>query len=390
MDEAGYNLKDDTSFNNGANIKKQTLIGRLRNTIGLTSEEESRLNIVCIAADPKGKGLSYWFDKMEEYQKYSRIAHLRGTIDRMIEQSDEAQLKDSTLVASVKDMVVGLYREIEGISKPVEHALINVKDSIEDLRIDSNSLKTEIMATRKDAVAQLDNLKDRIISRINGASVETIGTVIEQELGLADGKINFYIFDRNVNMILAECSETNNSTIQAAEVKFEKSFDEQDGMLKDAIGKGANALGKIKINGGQVKAIRDIVAKNYKFKPWGAVKWADKGNKILGRAGAVLAFALEAWSWWSSYKDNKRLNELKKELKDSVNNALKDLYDLFANEQKYYESFAPSYLQLLKALDERNKEIETMRTQLASYKDYRERLKRWYGNDIEDADYEEA
>ena len=120
------------------------------------------------------------------------------------------------------------------------------------------------------------------------------------------------------------------------------------------------------------------------------MKWADKGNKILGRAGAVLAFALEAWSWWSSYKDNKRLNELKKELKDSVNNALKDLYDLFANEQKYYESFAPSYLQLLKALDERNKEIETMRTQLASYKDYRERLKRWYGNDIEDADYEEA
>ena len=389
MDEAGYNLKDDTSFNNGANIKKQTLIGRLRNTIGLTSEEESRLNIVCIAADPKGKGLSYWFDKMEEYQKYSRIAHLRGTIDNMIEQSDEAQLKDSTLVASVKDMVVGLYREIEGISKPVEHALINVKDSIEDLRIDSNSLKTEIMATRKDAVAQLDNLKDRIISRINGASVETIGTVIEQELGLADGKINFYIFDRNVNTILAECSETNNSTIQAAEVKFEKSFDEQDGMLKDAIGKGANALGKIKINGGQVKAIRDIVAKNYKFKPWGAVKWADKGNKILGRAGAVLAVVLEAWSWWSSYKDNKRLNELKKELKDSVNNALKDLYDLFANEQKYYESFAPSYLQLLKALDERNKEIETMQTQLASYNDYRERLKRWYGNDIEDVDFEE-
>lgn len=390
MDEAGYNLKDDTSFNNGANIKKQNLIGRLRNTIGLTSEEEARLNIVCIAADPKHKGLSYWFAKIEDYKRFSRIDNLRGTIDRMIEQSDESQLKDNTLVASVKDMVEALYCEIEGIYKPVENALINVQDSIQDLRIDCNSLKTEIMATRKDAVAQLDNLKNRIIARINGASLETIGTLIEEELGVADGKINFYIFNHNVNMILEECSETNNSNIRATEVRFEKSFDEQDGMLKDAIGKGAQALGNVKINGAQVKAIRDIVAKNYKFKPWGAGKWADKVNKSAGRAAVFIAVALEAWSWWSSYKDNKRLNELKKELKDSVNNALKELYDLFANEQKYYESFAPSYLQLLEALDQRNKEIEKMRSQLASYNDYRERLKRWYGNDIEDADYEEA
>ena len=389
MDEAGYNLKDDNSFNNGANIKRKNLIGRLRNAINITPEEEARLNIVCIAADPKHKGLPYWFSKMDEYLKFSRIENLRKAIDTLIEHNDEADLKNNTLLASVKDMVEELSNEIEGSSKPIGNAISRVQDSIDDLQVECNTLKSEIAVTKKDAINQLDNLKNRIISSINGASLETIGSVIEEELGLADGKINFYIFDRNVNMILAECSEINNANIQTAEVKFRKSFDKQDHMLKDAVNKGAKALGNVKINACQVKAVRDCVAKGYKFKPWGAVKMAEKGTKFAGRAALAIAVLVEAWDWWSSYKKNKELAELKNELKDSVNNAFKELYDVFANEQQYYETFAPAYLDMLKALESRNEELEEMRARLDSYNDYRERLKQWYRSDIQDVEFEE-
>ena len=148
-------------------------------------------------------------------------------------------------------------------------------------------------------------------------------------------------------------------------------------------------MGNVKINACQVKAVRDCVAKGYKFKPWGAVKMAEKGTKFAGRAALAIAVLVEAWDWWSSYKKNKELAELKNELKDSVNNAFKELYDVFANEQQYYETFAPAYLDMLKALESRNEELEEMRARLDSYNDYRERLKQWYRSDIQDVEFEE-
>ncbi len=67
MDEAGYDLTDEEDYQYGVRIKKENLVSRLRTTINLTPDEERRLNIVCIAADPKGKGLEHWFTKSEDY-----------------------------------------------------------------------------------------------------------------------------------------------------------------------------------------------------------------------------------------------------------------------------------------------------------------------------------
>ena len=69
MDEAGYDMLDEEDYEFGSKVKKENLISRLRTTMNLTPDEESRLHIVCIAADPKGKGLPYWFSKEGDYLK---------------------------------------------------------------------------------------------------------------------------------------------------------------------------------------------------------------------------------------------------------------------------------------------------------------------------------
>lgn len=388
MDEAGFNPKNENSFNNGASIKKQFLINRLRDCIGLTPEEEAKLCVVCIAADPKRKGMPYWFERMDDYLALSRIPNLRKAIDGVIEQNNSDKLKDSAFQASVKEMVCSVYQVVGSVNKPVEKALVKVEDSMQDLKLDCKSLKDELFSSREKTNQKLDDYKKYLITEINGASLETIRDVIEDKLGVEDGKITFYVFKRDIDLILKECFENNSSNLTTSTIKFEKCYNWQETILKDALGKGAEALGKVKIDASKVKAIRDVVAKNYIFKPHEAKKLGEKATKGLGRVGVAISVLTEVWDWYSAYRDSKKLEEIKQNIKDSINHSFSELFELLSDD-KYLETFAPSYIELCKLLEERNKEVEELRNKLSALTDYKSRIKNWYGEDIDDVEYEE-
>ena len=388
MDEAGFNPKNENSFNNGASIKKQFLVNRLRDCIDLTSEEEAKLCVVCIAADPKRKGMPYWFERMDDYLTLSRIPNLRKAIDGVIEQNNADKLKDSAVQASVKEMVCSVYQVVGSVNKPVEKALVKVEDSMQDLKLDCKSLKDELFSSRKETYQKLDDYKKYLITEINGSSLETIRDVIEDKLGVEDGKITFYVFKRDIDLILKECFESNSSNLSTSTIKFEKSYNWQETILKDALGKGAEALGKVKIDASKVKKIRDVVAKDYKFKPWQPTKIGKGATKWLGRLGVAISVLTEAWDWYSAYRDSKKLEEHKQNIKDSINHSFSELFELLSDD-KYLETFAPSYIELCKLLEERNKAVEELRNNLSALTDYKNRIKNWYGEDIEDVEFEE-
>ena len=54
MDDAGFDLTDESDFRRGKEIKIATLKQRLKESLNLSDNEVDSLNIVCIAADPKG------------------------------------------------------------------------------------------------------------------------------------------------------------------------------------------------------------------------------------------------------------------------------------------------------------------------------------------------
>ena len=373
MDEAGFNPRNEISFNNGAATKKQFLINRLRDCIDLTLEEEAKLCVVCIAADPKSKGLPYWFEKMDDYLALSRIPNLRNAINDIIEQNDSDKLKDSAVQASIKEMVSSVYQVVGSVNKPVEKALVKVEDSMQDLKLDCDSLKDELFSSRKKTYQKLDDHKKYLITEINGASLETIRDVVEDKLGVEDGKITFYVFKRDIDLILKECFENNSSNLSASAIKFEQKYNWQEAILKDLLEKGSEALGKVEIDASKIKTIRDVVAKDYKFKPWEPTKIGEGATKWLGRLGIAISVIIEAWDWYSAYRDTKKLEELKQNIKDSINHSFRELFELLSDD-KYLETFAPSYIELCKLLEERNKEVEVLRSKLSALTNYKDRM----------------
>lgn len=389
MDEAGYDLLDEYDFNNGCKIKKENLISRLRSTINLTPDEEKRLHIVCIAADPKGKGLQHWFSKIDSYYERSHIKDLRKCVNAVVNNADTDKLSSSSYETSVSEIVDGLHKAIAGTEKPVSKAIAKMERDCTEIEEDGKHLKSELTLSRNELRQAINEIKSDAIREINGASLETIGEVISNQLGVQNNQVTFYVFQDKLSAQIEQCCEANANNVNLAAVKIEKAYSMQDAMLNDAVKYGVGQLKNLNISGEQIKAVRDVIAKGYKFKPWGAINMGKNITKWAGWIGAGLGVAFELYGWYKKYENQKKLSELKNSLTNAVNDCICNVFKTFESDNEYYKNFAPSYLLLCQKIKERDEEIASLKQKVQDLEKYKRDIDAWK-NSAEYVDFEEV
>lgn len=389
MDEAGYDLLDEYDFNNGCKIKKENLISRLRSTINLTPDEEKRLHVVCIAADPKGKGLQHWFSKIDNYYERSHIKDLRKCVNAVVNNADTDKLSSSSYETSVSEIVDGLHKAIECTEKPVSKAIVKMERDCTEIEEDGKHLKSELTLSRNELRQAINEIKNDAIREINGASLETIGDIISAQLGVQNNQVTFYVFQDKLSAQIEQCCEANANNVNLAAVKIEKAYSMQDAMLNDAVKYGVDQLKNLNITGEQIKAVRDVIAKGYKFKPWGAINMGKNITKWAGWIGAGIGTAFELYGWYKQYKDQKKLNELKKSLTNAINDCISNVFKTFESDNEYYKNFAPSYILLCQKIQERNEEIASLKQKVQYLENYKRDIEVWK-NSAEYVDFEEV
>lgn len=389
MDEAGYDLLDEYDFNNGCKIKKENLISRLRSTINLTPDEEKRLHIVCIAADPKGKGLQHWFSKIDSYYERSHIKDLRKCVNEVVNNADTDKLSSSSYETSVSEVVDGLHKAIECTEKPVSKAIVKMERDCAEIKEDGKHLKSELTLSRNELRQAINEIKNDAIREINGASLETIGDIISAQLGVQNNQVTFYVFQDKLSAQIEQCCEANANNVNLAAVKIEKAYSMQDAMLNDAVKYGVDQLKNLNITGEQIKAVRDVIAKGYKFKPWGAINMGKNITKWAGWIGAGIGTAFELYGWYKQYKDQKKLNELKESLTNAINDCISNVFKTFESDNEYYKNFAPSYILLCQKIQERNEEIASLKQKVQYLENYKRDIEAWK-NSAEYVDFEEV
>ena len=389
MDEAGYDLLDEYDFNNGCKIKKENLISRLRSTINLTPDEEKRLHVVCIAADPKGKGLQHWFSKIDNYYERSHIKDLRKCVNEVVNNADTDKLSSSSYETSVSEVVEGLHKAIECTEKPVSKAIAKMERDCTEIEEDGKHLKSELTLSRNDLRQAINEIKNDAIREINGASLETIGEVISNQLGVQNNQVTFYVFQDKLSAQIEQCCEANANNINLAAVKIQDTYSMQDAMLNDAVKYGVGQLKNLNVSGEQVKAVRDVIAKGYKFKPWGAINMGKDITKWAGWIGAGIGVAFEIYDWYKKHENQKKLNELKKSLTNAINDCISNVFKTFESDNEYYKNFAPSYIQLCQKIQERNEEIASLKQKVQYLENYKRDIEAWK-NSAEHVDFEEV
>ena len=385
MDQASIDLSDDNDFARGAEIKKSTLIQRLKDTISLTPEEEAKLNVVCISADPDGEGVDKWLESPDEYKQYSHIIDLKEKVNAVISSSDRQQLQVETTNASIVDITNSVSTEIQSFAQNIAVSLATAKEASDNMNLDLDLLQKDLTQNRRDMTNRFKEFKKQVIASIDGASIETINSVIEEEIGIEGKDITFYVFNREVNQITKECSEANNVSINTRAENINKQASVQEKVLEKAAKGASEALKNVNISGETVKSIRNVIAKDYKFAPWGAINLGAKATKVLNYAGKGLGVALEVFKWVKDVRNQKSLSDTQSFLKAEVDKKMAEIYKAFDDDAVYYENFAPSFLKLQTETQKRNAEFMRLQDKAIALQEYSHILSRWAIENAQDA-----
>lgn len=389
MDEAGYDMLDEADYEYGSKTKKQNLISRLRTTINLTPDEESRLHLVCIAADPKGKGLPYWFSREDDYMKRSHIENLRKVITNVVNDSDSDQLRGKATITSIKDIVTSTDKAIDQTIKPLEKSLPKAEEASKDMALEKKNLSGELDVARRSLMDDFDSYRNNLISEVKGASVDTFGEILETKVGIGgDGKLSFSIFEREIDGILQGAANNIDSAINSSSITFERGFGEQEKFFKGAVQEGSKFLKGIKIDNTQVLAVRDTLFKGVKFKPWGATNLAKNVTKGFGWAAIGINIGMEAYDWYKKWKQSKKLDEAKTKVLGVLRESFDKIDQSFRNREAYLKNFAPQYIELEKELKDRENQIATLKQRVKDLEAYSSKVKAFI--DAEDAEYKEV
>ncbi len=386
MDEAGFDLLDPEDYDRGSAIKREALIRRLQETMDLTDEEAKQLNIVCIAADPKGKGLEHWFSKMDSYRERSHIGQLQETITDIVESSDVEELKSDTNLSVITDVVSDAREQLSTIILPVEKAAQNAQAYNAELIQDSSGLRRELIAAKGRLLEDLQTLSSSINTDIDEADQESIASLVENKLGLVDGQLDYHILDSKIEQTISLCVESNNYAITTKIEEFSQKVNIQENILKDALKGGAGKLKDVKLNNQHILNARNFLAQYFewarkiKFKPHGAGKLAGKISKGAGIAGALIGVGVDLYDYFKEKKEAKKLHEFKTSLKSDISEKFRDLFVILNNEDLYFQEFAPSYLELCKAVKQRNAELAILQNQIQVLRQYNEQINDWLLN----------
>lgn len=391
MDEAGTDMNDEEDYQERAAVKRETLVQRLTDTLELSDEERDALRIVCIAADPKGRGLEYWLERKDDYERRSHIGLLRAEVERLIGSTTAVQLAEGSSMAVVRDVLMDIGENIDVVNRQMATPLMRCREEIADMRSDCSILRQELNSSRGTMTDRMNDLKQRVLSEIRHAeSADQLVQVVEEQLGMEHGKVTCYILNRNISQIMSECAEANNTSLERKEIEFESRFQAQNDMLGNSLKESQKVLRDVKSKLEVVSHAYSVFSQTFRTTVGHAAKFETKAGRWIGNASVALGVAMELYDWYEAKQRNEKVAELQHTLRESVNEIFSGIFKMFDSDESYYKTFAPSYPEMLKLISTREEELQQMQQQSDNLAGYRDRLRQWMEHDIEDAEIVEG
>jgi predicted GTPase len=352
MDEV-TDLTEQVLFDAQATIKKDNLKAKLQRAANLSTDELARLNIVCLASNPNGRGLEFWFGKPEHYESRSRINDLKAMTTRVLQHNVPAVLIAKTGMDVVRD-VVGQHvaRTEEELGRLQVFAEQNAEESAR-ITQDISKGRREVKRLAGELFEELQNLEKGMLGKLRPLSLENIRDFLEDELGYTDEgagfKLNLKIkgaIDRSFD----QSSKVTNSISQDIGRQLNSSESFLNAMGENALKSMSGAAKGIanlspEIIKGAVFAARDtlnaVTGVAIKFKPWQATKIAGSISKWAGPAGAAINLTSDLFSAYKAHELEQELKNAKDSIATVVKGAFKDIYDIIGDDEKLLDFFAP-------------------------------------------------
>ena len=366
-------VEDESDYLANLKVKRDNVIGRLRELVKLSDLEIAELSIVAVAANPFDLGVEHWLTNIEQFKALSHIAILQTATTGKIQLNGGSAALTTEMRASV-------IRDV--LNKQLPIAIENdEKISLEVVKLNdlNDRLKMQVIATEQQIEEVRICLRDFVVRyfsdlilQAKGCSLETFNDFFEREVG-AEG----IILATRLQNEFSRQMQSVTLDVEKMQLGFDTEVSHFNTTVK-ALGKqGVNHLLKTNlINNTTVLAARDGVAtvakavgmdlgKLLKFKPWGAVNLAKGANAAL----AVVGVAIEAWDSWEQYKREEAFRKAITQMVENFEKQRKELLELI-NAEQFKEKFFGNYLDLKNS-------VQTLEDSLGESRNRQHRFQAW-------------
>lgn len=372
MDEV-TDLTDPLLFDEQARIKTETLEGKLQRAASLSHDELARLRVVCMASDPNGRGLPFWFGKLGIYNARSRIENLKAVTGEILDSNLRASLVAKTGLDVVSDLVAQRVKtadarlaELDVFAEQREQESARIHDDIRQGQREVKRLAGELLR-------ELESMESQLMGKLRPLSLEDIRPFLEDEIGYSqEGGVGYKLGTRIKIAVETYYDQTTQITAKLSR-DISRQWDSSESFLNsisgDALKMGGEALGQVsKVNPATIKktifAARDVLGKMtghvYKFKPWQATKVTGNISRWAGPVGAAITITSDLYGAYKEHDLELELKKTKEEIGELIKSAFKDMYDVISDDEKLFNFFAPElkeFERLMVDLDAQAEEI---------------------------------
>lgn len=382
MDEV-TDLTEQVLFDAQATIKKDNLKAKLQRAANLSPDEVARLNIVCLASNPNGRGLEFWFSKPAQYESRSRINDLKVMTTQVLRQNVPAVLIAKTGLDVVRDVVSQhVVRTEEQLERLKVFAEQNAEESIRISQDISNG-RREVKRLAGELNEELQNLEKGLLGKLRPLSLENIREFLEDELGYTDEGVGFKLnlkIKSAIDRSFDQSSKVTSRISQDIGRQLNSSESFLNAMSESALntmGGAAKGIANLSpdIIKGAVFAARDaltaVTGIAIKFKPWQATKIAGAISKWAGPAGAAFTLTADLLSAYKAHELEQELRNAKESISEVIKSAFKDIYDIIGDDEKLLDFFAPQlkeFEKIVETVEERSTFISTSQARLQGVK----------------------
>ena len=372
MDEV-TDLTDQALFAEQAAIKKENLKGKLQRAANLNALELEQLNIVCIASNPNGRGLPFWFNKPEHYESRSRINDLKTVAAEILKTNVPEVLLAKTGMDVVKDIVTQRITSAQlHLSKLSTFVAKNDEDTSR-FTCDIQQSRNEVKRLAGEMFEELSLLEKQLMSQLRPLELDGIRPFMDDELGYNDEGVGFKLHLR-IKHIVDRFFAQSSAVTQRLSDDITRQLNSGESFLS-GVGEGAfKSLGGVfkgisKISPETIKttifAARDTIGQLtgyvYTFKPWEATKLAGGIAKWAGPAGAAFTIGSDLWDAYKAHERERELEEAKNELTRMIKDPFSDIYSVLSSDEKTFAFFAPQIQEMEKVICDLTEKSDTIR-----------------------------
>lgn len=358
-------VEDSDNYQKNLVIKQKNVVERLTDFLVLNADQQKNIRVVGVSANPFEEGTEYWLKNQEEFKKLSHIETLQSATKLVVQSNGSV----SDIINETKKSIISdiLYKQMPIVNQrylEVDQQLNNLSKASDNINMELSRLNQKIVNVQGNLNSFFIRYFSDLVLQVKGTSMETIGDFLVREIGDEGCIISTKVQE-------AFSRETNDVTISLNKniINFEADLNTIESAYASLSKQGLTHVVKnVRLDNTKILAARDLIkaggnmlglGKSFssalKFKPYGAIKMANK----LNGAVAVFGIAFEAWDSWQQAKREEEFEKAKQKMQSDLQQQQAEILKLIMSKDDFIEQFFP----LLPQLKSQVNAVEDLKTQ---------------------------